>query len=78
MEPLILRLGEGPFFTLVAGVTSILGILAIGVIRHKGMVWRLRRESGRLGVINESTRQRVLEEGNKLENRNEAHNVEKV
>ena len=43
MEPLLARLHPGPFFTLLAGVASILGILAIGIIRHKGMTWRLVR-----------------------------------
>lgn len=51
MEPLLVRLGEGPFFTLVAGLTSILGVLAIGIIRRKGMAWRLQRESRRVEVV---------------------------
>ena len=51
MEPLLVRLGEGPFFTLVAGVASMLGVLAIGVIRRKGMAWRLQRESRRVEVV---------------------------
>jgi hypothetical protein len=50
MEPLLARLGEGPFFTLVAGVTGMLGVVAIGIIRYKGMAWRLRRESRRVEV----------------------------
>ncbi len=44
MQPLLVRLKEGPFFTLLAGVTSMLGILVIGVIRRKGMAWRLHQE----------------------------------
>lgn len=44
MEPLLARLGKGPFFTLIAGVTSMLGILMIGIIRRNGMIWRLRQE----------------------------------
>ena len=41
MKPLLVNLGEGSFFALVAGVTSMLGISAIGIIRWKGMTWRL-------------------------------------
>ena len=44
MEPLLVKLGEGPFFVLVAGVTSMLGVSAIGIIRWKGPIWRLWRE----------------------------------
>lgn len=51
MDPLLVRLGEGPFFTLVAGVASILGVLAIGIIRRKGMAWRLQRESTQAEVV---------------------------
>ena len=45
MQPLLIRLQEGPFFTIMAGATAGFGIVAIGIIRRKGMIWRLRKES---------------------------------
>ena len=45
MQPLLARLKEGPFFTLIAGVTSVLGVFAIGTIRSKGMKWRLHQKA---------------------------------
>ena len=45
MAPLLCRLGDGPFFTLLAGITGIGGVAAIGLIRMKGMEWRLQREA---------------------------------
>ena len=43
MEPLLARLRPGPFLTLLAGLASMICIIAIKVIRHKGMMWRLTR-----------------------------------
>jgi hypothetical protein len=50
MQPFLASIGEGPFFTLVAGVIIVLGLVAISIIRNKGMGWWLRREARRVAV----------------------------
>jgi hypothetical protein len=71
MQPLLASIGEGPFFTLVAGVTTVLGLVAISIIRHKGMGWRLRRTARREAVLEEQRKQKfdaeVQPEENEME-----------
>lgn len=71
MQPLLESIGEGPFFTLVAGVTIVLGLVAISIIRNKGMGWRLRRQARRVAVGEEQREQKldtkVKPEGNERE-----------
>jgi hypothetical protein len=44
MQPLLESTGEGPYFTLVAGLTIVPGLVAISITRNKRMGWLLRRE----------------------------------
>jgi hypothetical protein len=71
MQPLLDSIGEGPFFTLVAGVTIVLGLVAISIIRNKGMGWRLCREARRVAISEEQRKQKlgtkVKPEGNERE-----------
>jgi hypothetical protein len=43
MEPLMLALGIGQFFTLLAGLTFCFGMISIRTIEAMGMKWRLER-----------------------------------
>ncbi|KAG9233800.1 putative MFS transporter [Amylocarpus encephaloides] len=47
MSPLISKMGVGPFFSLVAGVTCLGGVGLVWLIRFKGMKWRLERDAKR-------------------------------
>lgn len=79
MQPLLASIGEGPFFTLVAGVTIVLGLIATSIIRKKGMGWRLRREARRVAVDEEQRKQKlstkVPSEGNEIEETINEENV---
>ena len=43
MKSLLAGLRPGPFLTLLAGLASMICIIAITVVRHKGIMWRLAR-----------------------------------
>lgn len=49
MQPLLDRLGQGWFFTLVGGIAGSSAALAIWAIRRKGMPWRKIRQGGGSG-----------------------------
>lgn len=43
MQPLLDRMGQGWYFTLLGLVSGVSGVLVVAGIRWKGMKWRQRR-----------------------------------